>query len=49
VVVNAVVDALKDYGVTHLEMPVTPERVWRAMRETDKVASEAAKRGHGVM
>jgi carbon-monoxide dehydrogenase large subunit len=33
VVVNAVVDALKEYGVTHLEMPVTPERVWRAIRQ----------------
>jgi aerobic carbon-monoxide dehydrogenase large subunit len=43
VVVNAVVDALKDYGVTHLEMPVTPERVWRAMRGADKVASRAAR------
>ena len=32
VVVNAVVDALADYGVTHIEMPVTPEKVWRAMR-----------------
>jgi carbon-monoxide dehydrogenase large subunit len=31
VVVNAVVDALADYGVTHIELPVTPERVWRAM------------------
>ena len=31
VVVNAVVDALADYGVTHIEMPVTPERVWRAI------------------
>jgi aerobic carbon-monoxide dehydrogenase large subunit len=31
-VVNAIVDALADYGVTHLEMAVTPERVWRAMR-----------------
>jgi aerobic carbon-monoxide dehydrogenase large subunit len=30
VVVNAIVDALKDFGVSHLEMPVTPERVWRA-------------------
>src|SRR5262249_9363375 len=29
-VVNAIVDALKDFGVSHLEMPVTPERVWRA-------------------
>ena len=33
VVVNAVVDALSDYGVTHIEMPVTAERVWRAIRE----------------
>ncbi len=31
VVVNAIVDALSDYGVTHIEMPATPERVWRAM------------------
>jgi aerobic carbon-monoxide dehydrogenase large subunit len=29
VVVNAIVDALKEFGVNHLEMPVTPERVWR--------------------
>jgi len=33
VVVNAVVDALAPYGVTHLELPVTAERVWRAIRE----------------
>ena len=39
VVVNAVVDALSDYGVTHLEMPLTPERVWRAIRDgTSKAA-----------
>ena len=31
VVVNALVDALADFGVEHLEMPVTPERIWRAM------------------
>jgi aerobic carbon-monoxide dehydrogenase large subunit len=31
-VTNAVVDALSDFGVTHIEMPVTPERVWRAMQ-----------------
>ena len=30
--VNAVVDALSDYGVTHVEMPATPERVWRAIQ-----------------
>jgi len=32
-VVNAVVDALAPFGVRHLEMPVTPERVWAAIRE----------------
>jgi carbon-monoxide dehydrogenase large subunit len=32
VIVNAIVDALSDYGVTHIEMPATPERVWRAMQ-----------------
>jgi carbon-monoxide dehydrogenase large subunit len=31
VVVNAVVDALVDFGVTHIDMPLTPERVWRAI------------------
>jgi carbon-monoxide dehydrogenase large subunit len=31
-VVNAIVDALSEFGVTHLDMPVTAEKVWRAMR-----------------
>lgn len=30
-VVNAVVDALSPFGVRHLDMPLTPEKVWRAM------------------
>ena len=32
-VVNAVIDALRPLGVTHLDMPATPERVWRAINE----------------
>jgi carbon-monoxide dehydrogenase large subunit len=32
VVINAIVDALADYGVTHVEMPATPERIWRAIQ-----------------
>jgi len=31
-VVNAVIDALSDFGVTDMERPMTPERVWRAIR-----------------
>jgi carbon-monoxide dehydrogenase large subunit len=32
-VVNAICDALAEFGVRHVEMPATPERVWRAIRE----------------
>jgi carbon-monoxide dehydrogenase large subunit len=31
-VANAVVDALAEFGVEHIELPATPERVWRAIR-----------------
>ena len=27
-VINAVVDALRDYGVRHLDMPASPQKVW---------------------
>jgi carbon-monoxide dehydrogenase large subunit len=30
-IVNAVLDALAEYGVTHLDMPLTPMKVWRAI------------------
>jgi carbon-monoxide dehydrogenase large subunit len=31
-IVNAVVDALKPFGISHADMPLTPSRVWDAMR-----------------
>ena len=31
--VNAVVDALSEYGIRHIDMPVTPERIWHAIRD----------------
>jgi carbon-monoxide dehydrogenase large subunit len=31
-VMNAVVDALREVGVRSMDMPATPERVWRAIR-----------------
>jgi carbon-monoxide dehydrogenase large subunit len=34
VVANAVVDALAPFGVTHIELPLTSEKVWRAMRDS---------------
>ena len=35
-VVNAVLDALRPLGVTHLDMPLKPEKVWRAIRAARK-------------
>ncbi len=32
-VANAAIDALSDYGITHLEMPMTPARIWQAIQD----------------
>ena len=32
-VMNAVVDALSEFGITHIDMPATPSKVWRAIQE----------------
>jgi carbon-monoxide dehydrogenase large subunit len=38
-IVNAVIDALSEYGITHIDMPLTPERVWRAIEDAKKKAA----------
>ncbi|MBC6416548.1 MAG: xanthine dehydrogenase family protein molybdopterin-binding subunit [Rhodospirillales bacterium] len=35
-IVNAILDALRPLGVTHIDMPATPERLWRAIGEARK-------------
>jgi len=40
-VANAVIDALSEYGIRHLEMPMTPSRIWQAI--------EAAKRKQSAL
>ena len=37
-VMNAVVDALAPYGIRHLDMPATPERVRNAIRAASRAA-----------
>jgi aerobic carbon-monoxide dehydrogenase large subunit len=32
-IINAIVDALKPYGVRHIDMPATPGRVWEAIQK----------------
>ncbi|MFZ2492026.1 MAG: molybdopterin-dependent oxidoreductase [Thermoanaerobaculia bacterium] len=40
-IVNAVCDALKDLGVKHIEMPLTAEKVWRAMQQAKGTSTAA--------
>jgi carbon-monoxide dehydrogenase large subunit len=35
---NAVVDALSEYGIRHIDMPATPHRVWQAIRAANAKA-----------
>jgi carbon-monoxide dehydrogenase large subunit len=39
-VVNAVIDGLAEFGVRHLDMPLTPERIWRAIRSASSCAGD---------
>ena len=37
-VANAIVDALSDFGIRHIEMPATPEVIWRAINGSTRRA-----------
>jgi carbon-monoxide dehydrogenase large subunit len=37
---SAVCDALAHLGVRHVDIPATPERVWRAIQETGRLRTE---------
>ena len=37
---DAVVDALKDYGVRHIDMPATPQKIWAIVNGGHRMAAE---------
>ena len=37
-VMNAVVDALSELGIRHIDMPATPHRIWQAIQQTKQAA-----------
>jgi carbon-monoxide dehydrogenase large subunit len=41
-IANAVVDALAPWGITHLDTPATPQRVWKAIRNANRAREAAA-------
>jgi carbon-monoxide dehydrogenase large subunit len=38
-IVNAVIHALSEFNVTQIDMPLTPERVWRVIQEASNSSS----------
>jgi carbon-monoxide dehydrogenase large subunit len=40
-IVGAVCDALKPFGITHIDMPLTPPKVWRAIRDARRSANRS--------
>ena len=40
-VVNAVLDALRELGVEHLDMPLTPARIWQAANAAKRMREQA--------
>jgi carbon-monoxide dehydrogenase large subunit len=44
-VVNAILDALKEYGVTDIQMPATPETVWRAIQNARAAKPASTHKG----
>jgi carbon-monoxide dehydrogenase large subunit len=36
VITNAVINALQDYGVEHIKMPLTPLKIWQVMQGRTK-------------
>jgi len=39
VIVSAVCDALRSFGIQHIDMPMTPPKVWRAIQEARRAAT----------
>ena len=46
-IVNAVIDALKPWEISHIDMPLSAERVWRAIRDAE-LTSRLDARGPGT-
>ena len=35
-IANAIVDALSPYGITHMDIPITPYKIWKKLKEMEK-------------
>jgi carbon-monoxide dehydrogenase large subunit len=37
-VINAIVDALSPFGISHVDMPASPDRLWKLIRDAQQGA-----------
>jgi len=44
-VMNAVIDALAESGMAHIDMPATPHRIWQAIQAAHNAARSAGRQG----
>jgi carbon-monoxide dehydrogenase large subunit len=42
-IMNAVIDALTERGIRHIDMPLTPASIWQALRDAEAKSSAASK------
>ncbi len=47
-VINAVVDALSPFGIRHVEMPASPERIWSMIAATRRPGASPGPSGNGA-
>jgi hypothetical protein len=47
---NAVVDALSEYGIRHIDMPATPFKVWQAIQQAraSRLDPEVIRSSHAL-
>jgi carbon-monoxide dehydrogenase large subunit len=46
-IVHAVLDALAPFGITHLDMPLTPQKIWAAIRSAGAEQNRRPREGGG--
>ncbi len=47
-IANAVIDALSPFGITHVDMPLSPQRVWKAIQDAQPAAGRRLKEARSL-
>jgi hypothetical protein len=45
---NAIIDALSPFGITDIDMPATPQRIWTAIKQSTDASGASGASGAGA-